>query len=191
VPAVANDRFVFIHVPKTGGGWVSKALEAAGVEAEPVSIEQHPMLCDVDRAGRFTFAFVREPISWYRSLWRFHRAQPQDHWPKLNRYIGLPLPDFLSSVASERPGYLGQYFNCFIGEGGEAIDFVGRIENLADDLVHALTLAGQSFNEATVRAHPYRNPSSFPCAPVPEAVAEQVRTAEHQVYERFYSLATH
>ena len=39
-----TSRFVFLHVPKTGGTWAIQAMQAAGIELEKVGEGDHPML---------------------------------------------------------------------------------------------------------------------------------------------------
>jgi hypothetical protein len=187
-----NDRMLFVHVPKTGGVWVSEALACAGVEfTQIVPADMHPTLAELPRSGRFTFGFVREPVYWYSSLWRFHRTAPQHHWPKLGELLDLELVDFLQEVVQRYPGYLTKYFRQFVGSRDDEIDFVGRKEHLVDDLVHALQLAGQDFDERALRSWPQANVSTWLHDPVPDDLAAQLRAAEHEVYERFYVASAH
>ena len=68
-------RTRFLHIPKTGGTWVTLALQVAGVPCQIVwtrlgpgsrghaTLEQTTAYSD-----RFTFAFVRHPLDLYLSL---------------------------------------------------------------------------------------------------------------------------
>jgi hypothetical protein len=59
-------RIIFLHVRKTGGNWPIRAMKAAGVELHNVAI--HADLASASSYdGRYRIAFVREPLSWYRS----------------------------------------------------------------------------------------------------------------------------
>src|SRR5512135_605059 len=84
---------VFLHVPKTGGRWVGRVLEASGL----VESELGSMHADADRvlmpfggSGRnllsylvkrrlrllpqnkpFMFCFVRHPLRWYESFFNY------------------------------------------------------------------------------------------------------------------------
>ena len=40
---LANDRMVFIHIPKTGGTWGTWAMQSAGVEFEKIGDTHHLM----------------------------------------------------------------------------------------------------------------------------------------------------
>jgi hypothetical protein len=163
-----NENLLFIHIPKTGGNWVWEAMKAGGVELEVEGHLLHPTLRELDRRGRFTFGFVREPSSWYASVWRFRRKliEEENHMPGEfpDEWVLLDFPDFVATVERERPSFLSSYFEEFIGPPEARIDFVGRYEALADDLVLALKRAGQEFDEEALRAIPPLNVTKAPPA---------------------------
>jgi len=202
---VANDRIVFIHIPKTGGTWASEAMEEAGIVLEKVGTGPHPARRELDIGDRFAFAFVREPVSWYRSVWMFHRRIPQSDWPHLDEWIDLDFPDFLDRMAENNPGYLSTYYRLFVGPPDDEISFIGHHEQLADDLVTALHVAGQDFDEERLRSVPARNfeneetlyGSVLPppnrsalSTDCPPDVKARLMESEREVYERFYSEKT-
>jgi len=187
-----NDKFLFIHVPKTGGMWVTEVLQEAGVEVseEFGATPEHPLLSELERRGRFTFAFVREPLSWYGSIWRFrnyfnlHKGPAEGQLP-YDRFIGLDFPEFLENVATHVPGFLSKHYELFVGPRDAEIDFVGRYERLEDDVVSALRAAGQDFDEEALRSFPPINVTGPP-PDCPEGTRQQLMHAESEAYERFY-----
>jgi len=190
---VANSRILFIHIPKTGGSWVEQAMESGGVEFEAIADVPHPERALLNTCDRFVFGFVREPLSWYRSVWTFHRRLPQLDWPPITDSIDLDFPHFLEEIAEKSPGYLAAYYRQFVGPPNDEIDFIGHHEQLADELVTALRLAGQDFDEDALRAKPRVNRSlrkeTMPGVVVPDCPATlkaRVMESEHEVYERFY-----
>lgn len=186
MPTSANDKLLFVHIPKTGGAWVSEALKAAGVDLTPVSENPHPFLSELEPGERFTFAFVREPAAWYSSLWHYHRHYPQTDWELVNRYIDLDLEDFILAMGRRWPGYLTGLYTHFVGKPGAEINYIGRQETLADDLVTALRLAEQDFDENALRSYPQRNHETSKLS-VPDDVAVFIAEKEHAIYERYYS----
>jgi hypothetical protein len=189
--AHGNDRFLFLHVAKTGGTWAPAAMKAAGVELRSEG-RRHAGLNEVEREGRFTFAFVREPLSWYASWWQHCRVVDPSHlfraffhaWPP-DHFINLPFEQYVAGCANWSPGFVSELYRRWVGPPEAPIDFVGRYESLADDLVHALRAAGQDFDEEVLRSFRPLNVS----APMPECsqeVRELLMVAEREVYERFY-----
>jgi hypothetical protein len=187
-----NDNFLFIHVPKTGGMWVTEALQEAGVEVQEEfgRTAEHPLLSELERRGRFTFAFVREPLSWYGSIWRFrnyfhlHKAPGNDQLP-YDRFIGLDFPDFIDNVAEHLPGFLSNHYERFVGPREEEIDFIGRYERLEDDVVAALRAVDQDFDEEALRSFPPINVTE-PHPGCPQETRLRLMRSESEAYERFY-----
>lgn len=167
-----RDGSLFLHVPKTGGIWIHKVLydmdyikndeghehadlshlSAEIIQREAVWYQQPPFrsrqrLREQDKMP-FLFCFVRHPLRWYESLWRFMRQQ---HWPRMGRegywrqwhpkalLNGLGHEDFntfIANVMEKRPGYLSElYFNYARPE----VNFVGQTEHLTEDFLTVLT----------------------------------------------------
>jgi hypothetical protein len=174
---------VFLHVPKTGGVWAVEAMKAAGIEFEPIGVYGHHARYDVDIGDRFAFGFVREPLSWHGSIWNFRRKEGFSGY--LDPWISLDFPDFLGQVIEHQPGHLSMYYTSFVGPPDDEIDFIGRYENLVDDLVEGLRLAGEDFDEQALRALPPLNVSSSQPHCPPELRERMIR-AELDAYRRFY-----
>jgi sulfotransferase famil protein len=192
VTTVVNDRIAFLHVPKTGGTWVTEALRAAGVELRPVPLPAvkrgHGGLEAVDRR-LFTFAFVRDPFDWYASYWR-HRQKFGD-WDSaspIDEFARLPFTDFVEQAAMHRPRHLTLVYERYCGPPHDPISFVGRYERLAEDLVTALTLAGEPFDDDALHAHPAVNTTDRDDSRT--AYSAEARAAliasERDAFARFY-----
>ena len=63
---IYNDKYIFVHVPKTGGMSVSSAL---GGKSKKISTHT-PLRC-VPKGDRFAFGFIRNPWARQVSLYRF------------------------------------------------------------------------------------------------------------------------
>lgn len=151
----------FFHVQKTGGTWVRRAIANAGIPGNELggidffgaqhigSLKGHFYHASPDRVhghGKFRFAFVRNPLTWYQSMYAFLESGGWRHrqFPPADSFA-----DFMEAMLRDRPGYLSRTYRRYAG-----VNYLGRYESLADDLVTALRLAGEEFDEATLRATP-------------------------------------
>jgi hypothetical protein len=181
--AYANERVIFIHVPKTGGNWAVEAMREAGIELHPIGT--HLPTWKLDLQGRFTLGFVRQPLSWYASFWQHRRIHEDADDQVLDRWSSLDFPDFLSAVVAEKPGYLTTLFNAFLGIPNRPVDFIGRFERLEDDLARGLRQAGLEFDEASLRSVAPVNQGG-PAPPCSPDIEHRLIQAEIETYERFY-----
>ena len=180
----------FIHVPKTGGNWVRHALEAAQVEFEYYTVNgnAHLGFRECPQPGRFKFAFVRHPLGLYRSFWQYKMTYGWDEASALDRACrSQEFGTFIVNITTHFPGAYGHALDDLIGPAEAPIDFVGRYENLQEDLIRALTRAGESFNEARLREVPAVNVSDkarFPAEYTPELI-QRIEVSEQGVFRRF------
>ncbi|HXE81267.1 MAG TPA: sulfotransferase family 2 domain-containing protein [Vicinamibacterales bacterium] len=184
---------VFLHVPKTGGSWVNAVLADQGlirtyVKPKHVSAcrfreyaRHHPELyvyyClkhgprwHARTRGTFRFFFVRHPLAWYESIWKYmsgrrwrpfpERPSPfSSPWhPKstLYRHASDDFNEFMTRVLDDQPGYVTNLYHYY-----DAIpaDFVGHQEHLADDLIEVLKRLNEKFDEERIRRFPRINES--------------------------------
>jgi hypothetical protein len=189
-PVLIFKNAVFLHVPKTGGIWVRSAVTNASIEFEEYIVDGdvHGDLSYCPFSDRFVFAFVREPLSLYRSYWRYKmgagwdRRNPFDVECQMATFEG-----FVANVLSLEPAWCSRMFEDYVGPRTAEIDFIGRYESLADDLVRALHAAGETFDEAAIRNTPPSNVSSVnpDLATWPSDLAERVRYSEREAIRRF------
>lgn len=183
-------RSCFLHVPKTGGSWVKRAILAAGVPAREHAVDgyTHLGLADCPPGCGFRFAFVRNPLGLYRSYWQFKMTVGWDAANELDqRCQADSFEPFVLNVLEYFPGIYGRTLQDFVGSVQSPIEFIGRYENLVEDLVQALTLAGEHFDAAAIRALPPYNVSDKRKAPAvyTPALETAVRAAEAEVFTRF------
>ena len=179
-----------MHVPKTGGSWVKKAIIASGINCEDYRIDGDPHigLKQCPAPDKFKFAFVRHPVQLYRSYWQFKMTH---EWDKKNPLDMECKSDnfniFIRNVLDKYPGYYGDALSEFVGEGKYEIEFIGQYENLVEDLITALKSAKEIFNENIIRNLPPYNVSDkkkFP-AQYTEELEQEIRKSEIKVINRF------
>lgn len=158
---------VFFHIPKTGGTWVRQAIKNAGIPT--VEIPRNPKMNRSTHAtprvvscgGKFTFAFVRNPWDWYRSLWGYRMKTGWRTEDLFDSCRSDDFEEFMWKALQRFPGYLGYRFRDFVGPGLGLLDFVGKQENLAEDLITALKLAGEEFDETKILSTPPQSASDL------------------------------
>lgn len=164
---------VFYHIPKTGGSWVREAIQKAGIPTNEVGV-----LGPVDMPlsnfrglflhatpsavplQMFSFTFVRNPLSWYQSLWAY--CMRSKRWDEDNDFQRECASDnfhqFLRNALARFPGIVSKMYRGYLGDEYELPGgFVGRQERLSEDLVLALRMAGETFDEASIRRTPPAN----------------------------------
>jgi hypothetical protein len=187
---------LFLHAPKTGGTWVTVALEAVGISYERIwtrlgaGNRGHPTLLEsATFTDRFTFAFVRHPLDLYRSFWADNMRVG---WPPNRPFYDLRsdhFPTYVDRILRQHPGFFSEHLEEFTGPPEAQIAFVGRYESLVDDLVRALSLAGEEFDEARLRAIPPANRNDYARhhATYDRALADRVVESEQQAIQRWYA----
>lgn len=148
-PVSHEQLAIFIHVHKTGGSWVRKTLENLGM-AGPELGGMHCQLAPVKRRrpNAFIFGFVRDPFEFLRSY--FSHRHKHANWHK-NRDLDIvcqapTLSEFLDLYLEKLPGWVGRWYNLYVGEA----DFVGRTETLRQDLCTALDSLDLEYDRAIV-----------------------------------------
>jgi len=167
-----QDGTLFLHIPKTGGMWVEKCLHTMGLVKEGARQEHadlahygtehllrendafykrppwrsRKVIRQRDRMP-FVFCFVRHPLDWYESLWRFSRKRGwvrlgrSGYWSQwhpfsfLNEIMDEDFNRFMEKVVRRRPGLVTELF---YGYARPEVNFVGKTENLAEDLITVL-----------------------------------------------------
>lgn len=151
-------KFIFIHVPKTGGCSVRRALNGGGLRHRTLDCYNQQLVQDY-----FTFAFVRNPydllVSWYH-----HKPALEQVYRSFENWVKHRCPSHTESeIMNNRPvmAHSRQSRDCVMIDGAtwdthqhlmqhkwtrsismnnHGVDFVGRFESLQQDLDRACEL---------------------------------------------------
>jgi hypothetical protein len=114
----------------------------------------------------FRFCFVRNPLDWYESWWRYQNYKRdwkkwgKEKWHPNRALDGLgskSFNEFIENVLNKRPGYVTELFFSYVKP---EIDFVGKKENIRNDLFYVFENAGISHNRKVVKKENKKNVSS-------------------------------
>ncbi len=215
---------VFLHIPKTGGIYIHTVLDALGLIKAPLGHEHadfdHAFWndrfhCDAKvlrhilrraaglrrapaRMGpdAFKFCFIREPLKWYESYWRFMQGlnwhkwgdeQDPYHWHPNAMLNGLGSSDFnefMYNVNRKRPGYVTEMFGWYVRPG---VQFVGKQETLEADLLRVFSLMNLDVDRAKIERIGRQNqsPAHIPMPEWDPALKRETFRLEYPGYVRF------
>lgn len=167
-----KNNLEFLHIPKTGGSWVTEILNSNHLidsidthkhadydynlfsEHLALSGRHHLYLAlnkfkkkyfqnNTYKKNPKRFCFVRHPLSWYESWWRYMETRGWHNWGEINSsYNWHPnsilnslgsndFNEFVWNVVKKRPGYVSELFFSYTKPG---ISYIGKTENIRKDL---------------------------------------------------------
>lgn len=199
-----NQNAVFLHVPKTAGVYI-KELLARLVKCKAIG-HMHDTLGTVkgyrsdlwNTKPPFVFAFVRYPVSWYRSYFSFREGESTAAWrlssgvwkswgeghvlENIDSCADSNINEFIFNCAERYPGFLFGLYKQYCMDGDKEIQFIGRYERLHVDLrmvlVDILGIDAYAYDKA-VAEQPIVNASThYVC--MSDVAASAVRWSEKQ-----------
>jgi hypothetical protein len=196
---------LFLHVPKTGGQWVSEVLEAndlvfahvggqhaGAAQLTPLErLLQTPHRYNKTNRPLFKFCFVRHPLHWYESWYRQNVARgwpeyasDEESWSptlELNGTGAATFNGFVENVLRQRPGFLSGMYDLYARDA----HFVGRHEHLVEDLSVVLTFLRATVNDERLRAHQPVNASEAVDVRLDRTLHQALEDAERDAFVRY------
>lgn len=168
---------------------MTEVIRKTGIAHEEFLIDgdQHRGVKECPYPERFRFAFVRHPVTAYQSYWRYKMGAGWNPPNQMDRECRSDeFKTFVLNVLEYYPGFCTHVYEQYVGPPNDTIEFVGKQENLVEDLITALRSAGEEFDESLIRAFPPQNVSDqtrFIATYTPE-LERRVREAERAAIER-------
>ena len=151
--ALILPKSVFVHIPKTGGTWVRRAIEASmGIEKDSSEIEidrvdkwgekVHAKIKDIKRElgesleDKFLFSFVRRPLDILKSLY-ISKVYPEIVNFDGEKEINDDKISFKEFVYQRGPSFVTNLYTSHLQSPQGIfpyVDYIGRTENLKQDL---------------------------------------------------------
>lgn len=198
--ALASNRSLFYHVPKTAGMWIRHAYKVSNIATYeigdthshfPYLFKFKPLVYYKDIYG---YVFIRHPLSWIQSRWAFRMrhgwraTHPLDYNCMSNNFH-----TFVENMLRYRPdGWVTLEYKNYIDGYADAIKFVGRVEYLLGDFKIAMDAAGETINWDILRNMNRINDSdmdglkSKDWAKYTPKLIDRVLGTEQEIIRRFY-----
>jgi len=157
-------KALFQHIPRTGGSWVEKAIDLCKIhrvgwlEKQPPWLpRKHALLNHYYREQmaevKFVFAFVRHPVAYYESVWKWlgkhggdNIMRPAWSWhphQTASRWYQPDFDDWVFLMLENEPLWYTRLIEQYVGpRGGEFCNFIGRTEHLLEDFYEAMSSIG-------------------------------------------------
>lgn len=208
---------LFQHIPRTGGTFVQAALTSLQIPAthwtkqKPNTFKKHALLSQYrpEYMGqvKFVFAFVRHPVDYYLSVWKFLTDSDRNTsrrrlgqlakkglWHPHGKAASLYKPDFcewVDAILEAEPAWATRLFESYVGpEGGEFCQFIGRTETLRSDLAQLLIHFNYRIDPADLLKVPKANKSATPPPFLPDELRDRICREERVLIRRFYGQGT-
>lgn len=205
-----DTKTLFLHIPRTGGTFVEKVFQECGIRCSRWASgklimnrlpQKHALLGHYKRERlaevEKKFAFVRHPLSYYRSVWGWlcrseGRGLGNHNWhpfQEVTRYWHPQYSVWLNQVLKYQPGWYSALVRDYVGPaGGEFVQFIGRTESLVIDLQNVLSLVGMEQEkleriQGVMRRMEKVNTSEKPAV---DERSEEILQSEREVVNRFY-----
>ena len=146
-------------------------------------------------AGKGSFAFVRNPLEWYRSWWLYRVRVGLGRMPAWSgEQIAYDAWDevfnrFVLNVTELQPGFLTRLFERYVGTRERPlVDRIGRVETLRSDLKQFLGEFGETVPNPNVMdelADYNTNGRGAPRPPYEPHALQRVVETERTIFERF------
>lgn len=183
--AQMTNKLVFLHIPKTGGTWVSRAIQRWNIPSRSTDNGQHSTWSlekDCKRiSDKSFFTAIRCPVNWYKSAYRF--VYKNRSFPPPGETIGklntLAFHNFIRDVMECWELGLWGYYWQYV----EGCTFLIHTERLEIELIELLKQVGEVFQYVPL---PKIN-ASVTHIPAVWSIRqlELVRTRDYRVFEEF------
>ncbi len=203
---IINGKTLFLHVPKTGGKAVLRHLEVWGNHIKPIRSPKYhnghateAVLDDPRYTWDFRFGFVRNPVSWWKSL-RDFAVTPDSKLFDIDVKLTHPFDqiiescremkdatadDFVREIGIVRfPGFYTKLLHRYFGEEFEKADYIGLQEFLDDDLRFVMDIRKMKTTNRPVRLVNVSEPSSVSTLRIKTKF--EIAFLEGEVVEKFY-----
>lgn len=171
---ILKNGLVYLHIPKTGGNWLTEILSAQNLiidefghkhaSYDALLAESLAEICERHGLSRLIyFCVVRHPLRWYESWFKYQTSRHWKNWGKagdlerwhvmseMNRNKAEDFNAFMALVNKNTPGFVHQLFGSYTN-GSNA--YVLKNECIAQDFMSLCDQLGLEIDKKAVLAAP-------------------------------------
>ena len=169
-----KNGLVYMHIPKTGGNWLTSLLEkndlVTGAAGHKHATYEALVCTDAGKQAKAAgaaisgyFCVVRNPISWYESWYKYQCHREWRRWgvpgdllrwhvmAGLNMAAPADFNVFMERVNYQSPGFVSHLYSRYtLGSGA----LVLKTETIRDDLLNLRRKTGLALPEADILSFP-------------------------------------
>lgn len=181
---IATNKFVLTHVPRCGGTWIERTLQNGGLLEPAAYIKSHNPYPKEAVKDKLLFCFIRHPASWYASYWNRRMCLGWTECP-FDSYKSDNLNTFVKNVLIAEKDYYSRMIKEYI----ENTSYVGKFEDLIEDLLHMLRISNSAFDTQAIRNAIPINCSNYEkyAAIYEKDTINQIQETEKFILETYYN----
>ena len=130
---LVNDKYIYIHFPKTGGSFVKKCLRELGCAKSVLT--KHSCPIELEIISKYNslpkVTSIRNPWDWYVSLWAFRNSQKKAHMKNTDKRHMVNIWPFWDSfdvfIRSVLDDSLGKAGEVIVGSGSHCSRPIGEM----------------------------------------------------------------
>lgn len=172
MPVSHDHGLIFVHIPKTGGSSITKAIGVYGrksIRSAFGSRRQHYTMSQLlgmgcittkERFEYFKFSFVRNPFDRMVSIFRYMVRAKEEKIRNFNKAIRYHV-NSMKKGREKRVFYFRPQSEYLFSEGEMIVDFIGRFEHLKRDFRKVARRVGISGSLPHLKRSKARNYRSY------------------------------
>jgi hypothetical protein len=197
--ALATDDYLYLHIPKTGGVWLSYILRKISKPVEVGHQHSHfPYLLNIYDEDwykqRSIFTMVRHPVTWYQSRWAFRMKHGwQSNHPLDFNCASNDFNQFVKNCLDYKPdGWYTHIVDLFTNNVPGGLRHTIRLEDGINGIMKAFDKIDLNYDVNVIKNVPRANDSDMGghnskyWAKYSQGMFDRVMRVERNVIDRYY-----
>lgn len=147
-----DQKRAYLRLQKCASTYVTATLSRHGICQQFTGVPHDNRVTSPEVAAlcesRFCFTFIRHPLDWLGSIWRFRNGQGWGTHQELDDCRHETFDGFIEQYLVKHPGFVSELFEQFTGTLEDPLcDYIGRSENAEEDIRELFGILQIDFQE--------------------------------------------